>query len=108
MRNFVRISLLLLLTAALARVAAAQTTGSIQGTVADQQGAIVAGATVELVQTATNVSKTMPTNAAGRFVFDFVQPGAYRLKVSAAGLQERHGGQRRSPVQQGGHCSTSA
>ena len=87
MRNIVRITLLVLLTAALARVAAAQTTGSVQGTVADQQGSIVAGATVELVQTATNVSKAMPTNAAGRFVFDFVQPGAYRLKVSAAGFK---------------------
>lgn len=87
MRNFVRISLMLLLTAALGRVAAAQTTGSVQGTVADQQGAIVAGATVELVQAATNVSRTLATNGGGRFVFDFVQPGAYRLKVGSAGFK---------------------
>jgi outer membrane receptor protein involved in Fe transport len=68
-------------------MAAAQTTSSVQGTVTDEQNAIMAGADVELVNTATNVSKTIRTNAAGRFVFDFVQPGAYRLRVSSPGFK---------------------
>src|SRR5688572_24067157 len=42
-------------------------TGSIQGTVTDEQGAIVQGATVEARNVATNFSKTFTTDSDGRF-----------------------------------------
>jgi hypothetical protein len=87
MRNLFRVTLPLLLMVGIGSLAAAQTTGGVQGTVTDEQSSIVSGATVELVQTETNVSKTVQTNAAGRFVFDFLPPGTYRLKVSAAGFK---------------------
>jgi hypothetical protein len=88
MRSLIKCAIIsLALTTAFVRSADAQTTGGLQGTVTDPQNSIVAGATVELVQTATNVAKSIQTNAAGRFVFDFVQPGEYRVKVSSAGFK---------------------
>jgi len=42
-------------------------TGSISGTVADQTGAVVVGARVTAVNTATNASSTEETNGVGLF-----------------------------------------
>jgi Carboxypeptidase regulatory-like domain/TonB-dependent Receptor Plug Domain len=87
MRNPAKIAGLLVLLLALGGLAAAQTTGSVQGAVTDPQKAIVANATVELTQTTTGTSKTLQTNSAGRFVFDFVQAGTYVVKVSSDGFR---------------------
>src|SRR5688572_10438274 len=51
--------------------AAAQTqitTGVIQGTVTDPQGAVVPGASVEVKHIATNLTRTATTDNDGRFV----------------------------------------
>jgi hypothetical protein len=45
--------------------AAAQTTGTVRGTVTDPQDVVVAAATIELLHTATNTTKTMQATAAG-------------------------------------------
>jgi hypothetical protein len=82
MRNLPRIVALLLSITAFASFAAAQTTGAVQGTVTDPQNALLAGASVKLVQTATAVSTTMQTSSAGSYVFNFVQPGVYSVTVS--------------------------
>ena len=68
--------------------AGAQSTssGSIQGTVTDQSGAVIGGATVTLTDTATNTSRTDTSNAAGRYVFVDVTPGAYTLLVDKKGF----------------------
>src|SRR5262245_1781148 len=68
-------------------VAAAQTTGAVQGTVTDEQGAAVPSASVVLTRTATNISDTTQTGAEGGFRFDFVSPGAYTLTVSLQGFK---------------------
>jgi len=67
--------------------AAAQTTGAVQGTVSDPQGAALPGATVELVQSATNVSQRAQTNGEGFYSFDFLPPGAYAASVSLGGFK---------------------
>jgi len=54
-------------------------TGTIVGTVTDQSGAIVNGATVTLTDTATKAARTATTNEAGRYAFVDVAPGAYEI-----------------------------
>jgi outer membrane receptor protein involved in Fe transport len=76
-----------LLASALAGAAAAQTTGTLQGTVTDAQEGALPGARVELVQAATNVGKAAQTTSAGGYLFDFLQPGTYALTVTLQGFK---------------------
>src|SRR5260370_13743589 len=70
--------------------AMAQTSSSspVTGTVSDQKGAVVPGATVELRNTATNETKTQTTNDAGVYTFPSVPPGTYRITVSKPGFRK--------------------
>ena len=62
-------------------------TGSIQGTVTDPSGAVVAGATVTASNVATGVTNTRKTTEAGFFVLPLLQPGEYTVTVNATGFQ---------------------
>src|SRR5258707_8637174 len=62
------------------------TTGTIQGTVSDTNGAIVPGASVEIKNLDTNLSKTLTTDDGGRFVALALQPGRYSITVSKQGF----------------------
>lgn len=81
MSSLLKMVVVVLAVAASARLAAAQTTGAVQGTVTDEQGALLARATVQILHTATNAAKSTQTGATGGFVFDFVQPGTYAVTV---------------------------
>lgn len=63
-------------------------TGSIAGTVLDQQGAIVAGATVHALDSATGVSFQDKTNAQGYFELSSIPLGTYRLTIEASGFHK--------------------
>ncbi|MFN2493074.1 MAG: carboxypeptidase regulatory-like domain-containing protein [Pyrinomonadaceae bacterium] len=63
-------------------------TSSINGAVKDQQGNLVAGATVTLTNPETNFSRTQVANDSGGFNFNLIQPGQYRLEVEAAGFKK--------------------
>jgi len=79
------ITLFAVLAIALPVVAQTQiTTGTIQGTVADVNGAALAGATIEIKNLDTNLSKTLTTDEDGRFVArtDGAYPGI-RLGIEA-------------------------
>ena len=60
----------------------AASTGTIAGQVTDASNAAVGGATVALVDTATNAQRTTTTNDSGRYLFADVVPGRYVLTVS--------------------------
>ena len=62
------------------------TSGTIQGTVTDEQGAAVAGATVEAKNVNTNFSRTFTTDSDGRFTFLSMPPGRYTVSVSKQGF----------------------
>jgi hypothetical protein len=68
--------------------ASAQTaaTGAVQGTVEDPGGAVAPGVAVELISTATNISRSTQTNDSGQYVFPNVTPGTYNLKFSRSGF----------------------
>ena len=61
--------------------------GGINGTVTDQAGAMVPGATVEAVEPATSVSHKTITSSAGEYIFQDLPLGAYTVTVSATGFK---------------------
>jgi outer membrane receptor for ferrienterochelin and colicin len=81
------LSVLVILVVALAVGAQTQiTTGTIQGTVTDANGAVMPGANVEIKNLDTNLSKTLTTDEGGRFVALALPPGRYSVTVSKQGF----------------------
>jgi Carboxypeptidase regulatory-like domain len=73
---------------AFAGISLAQTSkGTVVGTVLDPNGAVVAGATVKLTNTETGVSREVTTTAEGTYRFEAVDPGSYKIDVTAAGFK---------------------
>jgi|GEM_PF-6783572 len=71
-----------------APVATAQSSkGIVVGTVTDPAGAGVSGSTVRITNTSTNVSRETNSTADGSFRFDAVDPGTYKVEVTAAGFK---------------------
>lgn len=62
------------------------TTGTIEGTVTDANGAVMPGANVEIKNLDTNLSKTLTTDEGGRFVALALSPGRYSVTVSKTGF----------------------
>src|SRR5215467_3191479 len=62
------------------------TTGTIQGSVVDANGAVVPGANVEIKNLETNFLRTLTTDENGRFVAPLLQPGNYSVTVSKQGF----------------------
>ena len=65
----------------------AQNYGEINGTVTDPTGAIVAGATVTVTNAATNVGRSVQTNASGNYTTPFLAPGAYIVRAEQPGFK---------------------
>ena len=61
--------------------------GSIEGTVTDPSGAVVAGATVTATNVATSVATTRQTTNAGFYVITPLPAGEYKVTVTANGFQ---------------------
>ena len=83
MRDYFGKVVLLLFTVVVLAVTPAlaqMTTGSVSGTVADQTGAVIPGATVTLTNDATGVTREVQTNQVGTFVIDRVRPGTYTIR----------------------------
>jgi hypothetical protein len=59
---------------------------AIRGTVVDMNGAVIRGATVKLVNEATNESRDTVSGAEGEYTFASLQPGSYKLEGAAAGF----------------------
>jgi Carboxypeptidase regulatory-like domain/TonB dependent receptor-like, beta-barrel len=78
------LSLLVLLMAA---TAFAQTTASIQGTVADQSGAAVVGAKVTVKNTALGIERVTQTNGTGSYAVPALPPGVYSVQVQMTGFE---------------------
>ncbi len=63
------------------------TPGSVSGTVVDPTGAVVPGATVELIDPATGFVRVQDTNDSGQFSFERVSSRTYTLRISKQGFR---------------------
>lgn len=63
-------------------------TSSVRGSVTDAQGNVVSNATVTLINTETNTSRTATTSDSGTYVFELIPPGPYRVEVEAGGFKK--------------------
>jgi hypothetical protein len=68
------------------------TSGDIAGTVEDSSGAVVPGADVKAINTGTDAVSEVFTGAAGDYRISLLQPGNYKLNVSAVGFQTTQAG----------------
>jgi hypothetical protein len=78
---------IVLLATPLVTAAAGQTAGAITGTLADANGGVLPGVSVTARDTATGLSRTVVTGAAGRFVLAAMPPGTYELRAELAGFK---------------------
>jgi hypothetical protein len=62
--------------------------GTILGTVTDNSGAVVAKASVEVTNIATNVTKHTETTSSGDFTVPYLAPGTYRVTAQSTGFQK--------------------
>lgn len=72
----------------LAPAAFAQATGGLAGTVTDQNGAIVQGANVTVKNTATNLTRNVTTNDAGRWMLTLLPVGTYSVTYEKEGFKK--------------------
>src|SRR3990172_6001315 len=68
-------------------------TGTIDGRMVDATGAVLPGASVTLTNADTGLSRTVTTDASGRFRVPLLPVGPYVLTAELAGFQtlRRHG-----------------
>src|SRR5215469_5100308 len=81
-------ALLALLLAGSITALSQQITGSIVGTVKDQQGAVVNSATIRATNTDTGFSRSVPTNEYGEFRIDYLPVGNYTVEADAANFKK--------------------
>ena len=85
-RNF--LLFLLLMSSTVLLYAQGGAYGTILGTVTDNSGAVMAKASVDVTNVATNVSKHTETSSSGDFTVPYLTPGTYRVTVQSQGFQK--------------------
>jgi hypothetical protein len=83
--RIVLLTSVLILSGVLAQ--AQSTAGRVLGSVTDQSGASVAGATVVVTDTQRGTSRTLTTDASGDYVAPDLSPGTYKIHVEAKGFK---------------------
>ncbi len=76
-----------LLAAVAATMLAQDTRGKLQGIVNDSSGAVVAGASVTLLNDNTGVRAAQQTTPTGQYLFNAVLPGTYTVSVELTGFR---------------------
>src|SRR5437588_4318987 len=71
-----------------AMAAWAQTTATISGTVYDQGGGVVAGASILITNLDTQQAREMKTDAVGRFYAPALNPGRYKASATSPGFEQ--------------------
>src|SRR5271154_988724 len=81
------LGVVLYLIVTLAPAGAQTTAGSIVGTVTDPSGAIIAGASITITNTGTNIAVKTKSNSSGEFVVTPLEVGKYSVAVEATGFK---------------------
>src|SRR5262249_22958901 len=61
-------------------------TGAISGSVQDQNGAMVAGASITITNAGTGLVRNVSTSSAGQFSVPVLPPGEYQLRIEQSGF----------------------
>jgi hypothetical protein len=83
------LGLLLVLGAFAFDVRAQAVYGSISGTVTDESGAVVPGATVTITDVDRKTTETVTTNESGLYVKERLLPGRYEVKIEVQGFKQK-------------------
>jgi hypothetical protein len=62
--------------------------GTISGTVSDEKGALIPGASITVRETSTGTENHTVSDSAGQYVVPFLLPGTYTLDATAQGFAE--------------------
>ncbi len=84
---FVRLFVLVLLLSGLGNATFAQVTASIQGTITDASGAVIAGAKVVVRNSALGIERNVASNSEGYYEVPALPPGSYSVEVRMQGFQ---------------------
>src|SRR5919106_4292528 len=87
-KNFIRLMLSFSALFVFTSVALGQNTGTISGSVQDQSGAVIAGASVKAVNPATNFTRSTTSATNGSYRFDQLPVGTYTISAEAAGFKK--------------------
>ena len=87
-RGFFILTILLISALWVGSVSAQSGTTGVNGTVKDQQGAVVPGATVTLTNPQTGFSRTVTTGADGNYAFPSIASGTYQIEVTASSFKK--------------------
>src|SRR6266849_7908231 len=68
-------------------VSAQVTTGTISGVVQDSSGAVISGATVTVRNQDTGTTRTLTSDAAGRYIVPVLPVGNYEVRGEQSGFQ---------------------
>jgi hypothetical protein len=63
--------------------------GSLTGTVTDQTGAAISGASVAIANLATGAKQSVKTDSMGRYLVSGLAPGVYTVRATAPGFKEQ-------------------
>jgi hypothetical protein len=80
---------LCIFTGASAAFGQATATAELRGNVTDQNGSVIAGATVTATDNAKGTTRTVATDADGNFVILSLPPSTYTVKVTASGFSAK-------------------
>ena len=78
--------------ATIAQPAAHSGAASVSGTVSDQNGAVISGATVALTNDQSKLALYTSTDESGQFKIDNLEPGVYGLRIEAPGFAAEDAG----------------
>ncbi len=87
-RRFIFLAMLFVCFSLVGSVFAQGTTARLTGTITDNSGASIPGATVTLTNEATQTSLTTTTSNNGGYTFDLIQAGVYTVSVEKDGFKK--------------------
>ena len=87
-RASVHLLILVMCTPVLTSLAQSGPTGTLSGVVVDSSGAIISGATVTVVNNATESKRIVTTDSEGHFRMAALQVGVYRVVVEVTGFKK--------------------
>ncbi len=84
-----KVFLLAIMLLSFSLIAFAQTSrGTVTGTITDPSGAVIPGATIDLLNKATNQTRTTVSNDSGVYRFDAIDLGNYDLTIKSGGFKQ--------------------